>query len=178
MERKKLLIISAAAVTVVLTLSATGVLALLANYVSITGQATVDQSVTLEECHLTWLGQSNDQCTEGDDPDATWSASASGGDTRSVGINLVNSAQTTDATVDFVLAEGGSNAGTIADGDVTVILFDDYNIVTEECEGSVVSMQDLTVQSGGGDNWFCLEMTWDIAANPGTYDFTVDVNPN
>ena len=174
MERKKLLTILAVTVAV----SATGVFALLTNYVTITGLATVEQSVVLEECHLTWDGQSTDQCTEGTDPDATWSASASGGDTRAVGINLVNNAESTDAIVDFVLTEGGSNAGTIVGGDVTVILYDDYNMAEEECTGSPVNMEDLTVQAGGGNNWFCLKMEWNIAANPGAYDFTVDVNPS
>ena len=46
MERKKLLTIIAA--ITVLSLSATGVFALLTNYVSITGLATVDQSVVID----------------------------------------------------------------------------------------------------------------------------------
>ena len=121
MERKKLLTILAVTVAV----SATGVFALLTNYVTITGLATVEQSVVLEECHLTWDGQSTDQCTEGTDPDATWSASASGGDTRSVGINLVNSAESTDAIVDFVFGQNApQRSGAYRNNRQIVIFFE------------------------------------------------------
>src|SRR3989304_7921315 len=134
MERKKLLIISTAAIAV-LTLSATGVLALLANYVSITGQATVDQSVVIDTedatggCHLTWAEQSSDQCTGETAKNASWTAVAEGGDTRDVGIRLANRGSI-DAPVDVVVS-GDVPVDAAWDTDVVVQLFDDYDPVTE-----------------------------------------------
>ena len=187
MERKKLLIISAAAVTVVLKLSATGVLALLANYVSITGLATVDQSVTLEECHVSVFDESagDDTCIEDEETpelDASWTTSAAGGDTRAVGIHLTNNGAD-GAPIDFVLS-ATIPEDAVWGSDVTAELFSDYNSVTEECSGTSLGTFDSetdTVSGGtlGGDSdqWYCIELSWDIAAVPGEYGADVSINP-
>ena len=166
-------------IALAIALSATVGFALLTNYVTVTGMATVQQSVVLKQCHLTWDGHTDDECDEPglEGADATWNAQASGGDTRAVGINLNNRAEGTPAMVDFVLVEGLGNAGTMLDGDVTVTLHEGYNMADEECVGLAVGMTDRTVPAGGGDTWFCLKLVWNIAADPGPYDFTLDVNP-
>jgi hypothetical protein len=187
MERKKLLIISAA--VAVLAVSTTGVLALLTNYASITGLATVDQSVVIDTdddtggCHLTWAEQSTDQCGDETETSASWSAEAEGGDTRDVGIRLKNRGSV-DAPVDVVVS-GSVPEGASWGTDVVVQLYGDYDPVDEECLGEPLGTygdSGDSVSAGevpaDDERWVCVRQTWDIAATPGSYDFTADINPS
>lgn len=168
-----------------IALSAAVGFALLTTYVTTTGEATVQQSVVLEDCHFS-VGGGQDQCTGETETTAHYDLSASGGDTRDVGLELTNRAEDTSAGVDFVLAPtlpGTATLGLLPDNDVVVELWNDYDTSTETCAGSKVgtfTTQTLTVSDtipADTTIFYCLKHIWAINAEPGTYSFDVDINP-
>ncbi len=176
-------------IALAVALSAAVGFALLTNFVAVTGQATVEQSVVLDSefdggCHLTWVGQEVDQCTDETETSASWSAEAFGGQTRSVGIRLVNRGDS-GAPIEFALdATIPSLDGAVWGTDITAELFDDYDPVDEDCDGASLgsfdseeSSVDGGILDGGESKWYCINLDWNIAAVPGDYDFSADINP-
>ncbi len=172
-----------------IALSATAAFALLTNYVSVTGNASVEQSVVIDTtdttggCHLTWDTESTDQCTGETISSASWTATAAGGETRDVGLRIANKGDIA-APVD-VVASGTVPVDAAWNADVIVQLYSDYNPTTEDCvgetpvgtfitSGSSLSLSDLPANS---EQWVCIRQTWVINAQPGAYTFDVDLNP-
>jgi len=174
-----------AAVLTLALLSGVG-LALLTAYVTITGSATVGQSVILSNLDSTWQTTATTHKT--DDVTGDYSFTIYAGGIQDVGIQLDNRAPTI-APVKLRVV------GTIpTDGvwgtDVVVKLYPGYddnplNTATyQHCTGEPIEVSvgnDVPVTITGGVptglSWLCLEHDFDPAAVPGDYKFTVTVEP-
>jgi hypothetical protein len=170
-----------AAILTLAVLSGVG-LALLTAYVTISGTATVSQSVILTDCHLTWMypNPQDNQCTDILENSADYTITAAGGDVRDVGFKVKNQAGTTNALVDFVasLTSGpvGATMGSIATNDVEVKFYKGYNPVTEECDtsGGALTPTDYTLLANSED-WYCARHEFNIAAQPSPPNYVLQI---
>jgi len=154
-----------AAVLTLALLSGVG-LALLTAYVTITGSATVGQSVVLTDCLL--YQNDLDVCTgEAHNPEvASFAVSVFGGNTRDVGIKIKNNA---DISADF-------NLQSTAVPDATISYYNGYDDVTHECSGTTTS-NPITIGSGV-EQFYCVRYVWDIASSPvASEPITITVSP-
>jgi hypothetical protein len=168
-----------AAVLTLALLSGVG-LALLTAYVTITGTATVGQSVILSDIESTWQTTATTHKT--DDATGDYSFSIYAGGIQAVGIQLDNRAPTTAPLQLRVLGTMPTNA--VWGTDVVVKLYPGYDTGTEHCTGDPISVNvengvPVTVTGGvpTGLSWLCLEHDFNLAAIPGSYGFTVTLEP-
>ena len=175
------------AVLTLVALSGVG-LALLTAYVTLTGTATVSQSVVLDTtdpkggCELSVYPNTTDLCTGETETTASYTITAYGGDTRDLGLRLKNRAST---TAPLKVSVAGTLPGSaLWDSDVKVELWSDYNPSLQTCAGTKVgefstSGSELIPASlaAGDGQWLCVKHIWNIAGIPGPYGFTVVVKP-
>jgi hypothetical protein len=159
--------------------------ALLTVYITISGTATVSQSVILSGIDSTWQTTATTHKT--DDVTGDYSFTIVAGGTQDVGIQLNNRAST-NAPVKLrvvgTMPTGGLSGTPVWGTDVVVKLYGDYDPATEQCktpliEASVGNNVPVTITGDvpAGLSWLCLEHYFDTAAVPGSYGFTVTLEP-
>ncbi len=154
---------------ILVTLLAIGtVSALLTVYITITGSATVAQSVVLTDCQL--FESDSDVCTgESHNPEvASFAVSVYGGDTRDIGIQIKNNA-VIDANFDLT---------STAVSDATIEYYGGYDTITHECDTSGGTISNPITIGSGVEQFYCVRYVWNIAANPITSEpITITVTP-
>jgi hypothetical protein len=160
--------ISVLAAVLTLTLLSGVGLALLTAYITITGTATVGQSVVLTDCQLYEDG--SDVCTgESHNPEvAIFAVDVYGGNTRDVGIKIKNNA---DIDANFDLESTAVSGATIS-------YYGGYNEVDHECDTSGGTISNPITIGSGVEQFYCVRYVWNIAANPITGEsITITVSP-
>jgi len=198
--------------------------ALLTNYITITGNATVAQSVLLDDFESTWKYNANVSFVP-HTTQATWSViGAVAGDEQDVGFELSNFAEVqapvvivsnttgpnhlqyqkcTDVNVtiwsDYTPANNGTCAGAGTLGACNAIGYCTWNGTAckgnEKCKGAVISTACNTNTDSVSasttlnprpneldpntpfERWYCARHAWNVAAVPGTYSFSLKINP-
>jgi len=149
-------------------LTAGTVSALLTAYITITGSATVVQSVILTDCQLYEGG--SDVCTgESHNPEvASFAVTVFGGDIRDVGIKIKNNAPI-DADFDLM---------STAVSDATISYYGGYDEINHECDTSGGTISNPITLGTGAEQFYCVRYVWDVAASPVTADpITITVSP-
>jgi hypothetical protein len=168
--------------------------ALLTVYITITGSATVAQSVVLNGFDSTWKYDANPTWTP---TGATWSVSSMvAGDEQDVGFKISNYAELS-ADIKLVgTITGPTDEDYEKCKDVIVEFWDDYDPATEKCTGTKIagatecaddttttyatiaarpSVSDPSIPT---EDWLCARYIFDIKAVPGSYGFTIVINPS
>jgi hypothetical protein len=183
-----------AAVLAIAILSGLGY-ALLTAYITITGTATVSQSVVLDvagqgsdACHATW-DQVSDVCTESQDANGEWTiatyafGSTVAGNTRAVGLYVKNKGGV-GAPVKFKLTSATLPGTATLGSDVKVEIWSEYEKTNEKCSGTklveftaVGGEVSLTDLDAGTSEDYCINHVWAINAEPGNYAFEIQLQP-
>jgi hypothetical protein len=167
-----------AALLTLAVLSGVG-LALLTTYITITGSATVAQSIVIDTsdstsgCHLTWSGHSTDECTAETPSSATFDISVAAGETRAIGIKIKN-----QATVDAQFGLTSTSADPLYASDVAVTYWDNYDSVDETCIGNEIIDPGNIDITASASNWYCVKYVWKIESTSATYPIDITVVPS
>jgi hypothetical protein len=173
--------------------------ALLTVYITITGSATVAQSVVLNGFDSSWKYDASPTWTA---TEASWSVgSMVAGDEQDVGFKISNYAEL-DAGIELVATTTGpANSGYEKCKDVTIEIYKGYDVNPESetyqhCIGEKIAdvsdcVDDVTTAyatvgkrpnindpTTPTEQWFCARYIFDMKAVPGTYSFDLKIKPS